>query len=53
MTGTTTTTVPWDSLVDEGNGPRQKEISYEFSNGRQFKEPFDPEGEGIYEESGD
>jgi hypothetical protein len=43
--------IDWKTLVEkaEGTTRRQKELIYEFSNGRRFYEPFDPSGRGIYE----
>ena len=50
MAGTTTKDISWENEVADAEGVRNKELSYEFSNGRKFMEPFDPEGTGIYED---
>ena len=44
-----TRTIDWETLCRQENGPREKEIVYQFSGGRAFKEPFDPTGTGIYQ----
>jgi len=38
----------WRTLVEEIDTRGPSEVSYEFSNGRKFKEPFIPTG-GAYE----
>jgi len=45
-----TSEIDWATLVN-GVEPRPvEEISYQFSNGRKFTEPFIPEGHGVYDD---
>lgn len=41
--------IDWLALVTEADSDRnEKIVSYRFSNNREFKEPQNPEGQGIY-----
>lgn len=43
-----TKVIDWETLVRSEELRPDTEISYQFSNGRTFTEPFLPDGTGVY-----
>lgn len=43
-----TKTIDWETLVRSEEQRPDTELSYQFSNGRTFTEPFLPGGTGVY-----
>lgn len=50
MSEVQTQEIDWEALVRQQEERPATETAYQFSNGRKFTEPFDPEGHGIYED---
>lgn len=50
MSEVQTREIDWEAEVRAKEPRPTTEVAYEFSNGRKFTEPFDPEGRGIYDD---